>query len=286
MTPWQLESVSPNVAKVKCKLQGQRPELWVLLRTDAHHDNPKCDWNMERKHLKEAIERNAVIIDNGDLFCAMQGKYDKRASKKDVRPVHNTDKYLDSLVDEAVDFYEPYSKNFAIMGQGNHETKILKNHETNLTKRLVMGLRSKKKIPLQMSGYSGWVRFEFVYEGTKRQSKVLHHYHGSGGGGPVTRGVIQTNRMSVYTPDADIIFSGHTHDEWIVPIARQRLSQQGVVKRDEVIHCRAPGYKDAWGTGYGGWEVETAKGPKPIGALWLKFYIYAGEICMDITRAK
>jgi len=46
-----------------------------LLRSDVHHDNPKCNQDLERKHLDEAIEYDAPIIDNGDLFCAMQGKW-------------------------------------------------------------------------------------------------------------------------------------------------------------------------------------------------------------------
>lgn len=73
-------------------------EQWVLLRSDVHHDNPKCDQKLEKKHLDQAKEYNAIIIDNGDLFCAMQGKYDKRASKdadatRDDADGHNRQQY-------------------------------------------------------------------------------------------------------------------------------------------------------------------------------------------------
>ena len=260
-------------------------DFWILLRSDAHHDNPKCNQKLEKRHLQQAKERNAFILDNGDLFCAMQGKYDKRASKDAIRPEHQNGEYLDALVEEATDFYRPYLANFGLIGQGNHETKILKNHETNLSKRLVENLQ-KLGSPVQLSGYSGWVKFQFTVSQTRRHCKVLHHYHGTGGGGPVTRGVIQTNRMAVYTPDADILFTGHTHDEWVVTIARQRLSNKGFVFRDEAVHCRAPGYKDAWGSGYGGWEVETGKGPKPIGSLWCRFYYEDDQMKFEITKAK
>jgi hypothetical protein len=39
---------------------------------------------MEKRHLELARKRNAVIIDGGDLFCAMQGKYDPRSDKRDL----------------------------------------------------------------------------------------------------------------------------------------------------------------------------------------------------------
>lgn len=117
-------------------------------------------------------------------------------------------------------------------------------------------------------------------------SRILHYFHGTGGGGPVTRGVIQTNRLAVFNPDADIVLTGHTHDEWILPITRQRISDQGVPYHDEQIHVRTPGYKDSWSDGYGGWEVEKMLGPKPKGAAWLTFTIRARGIETTVERAK
>lgn len=281
---WKLIRNGINVFTVQATVTKNNP-FWILLRTDAHHDNPRCNQKLEKKHLEQAKDRDAFILDNGDLFCAMQGKYDKRSSKDAIRPEHQNGEYLDALIEEATDFYSPYIEHFGILGQGNHETKILKNHETNLTKRLVENLR-KLGSPVQLSGYSGWIKFSISDSHARRGCKVLHHYHGSGGGGPVTRGVIQTNRMAVYTPDADIVFTGHTHDEWVVPIARQRLTHKNNLCLDEVLHVRAPGYKDAWGSGYAGWEVETAKPPKPIGALWLQLYLEEQQVKCEVLRAK
>ena len=85
----------------------------------------------------------------------------------------------------------------------------------------------------------------------------------------MTKGVIQTNRIANYTPDANVVLTGHTHDDWIFSIPRQRISQNGRVYRDEQLHVRCPGYKDAWGDGSGGWEVERGMGPKNIGSVWL-----------------
>jgi hypothetical protein len=240
---------------------------------------------LEKKHLDTALERKAIVLDNGDFFCAMQGKFDKRGGKDSIRPEHNSGDYLDALVSTAATFNKPFTSIAWILGRGNHETAIRKNHETDLTDRLAEAMRHNGTNVLT-SGYGGWVRFLFEARGSYRQAINLHHYHGSGGGGPVTRGVIQTNRMAVYTPDADIVLTGHTHDSWLVPIPRQRINGKGTLFHDEQLHVRAPGYKDAWDDGYAGWEVETAKAPKPKGAYWLRFFYFDGRIHSEVTAAK
>lgn len=282
--PWAIERTAPNVVTARFDDVREGWEQWVLLRTDAHHDHPKCDQKLEEKHLKEAIACNAMILDNGDLFCAMQGKYDKRSNKECIRPEHQTGDYLDKLVTTAYDFYRPYQSHFAVLGRGNHETAIRKNHETDLTDRLGQ-LMTATGSPVLTSGYGGWLRFSLKVQKTKGMTYNLYHYHGSGGGGPVTRGVIQTNRVAVYTPDAHVVFTGHTHDSWTVPIPRVRVSTHGTVFHDEQLHVRAGGYKDAWGDGSHGWEVETNKGPKPLCAAWLRLYYENNDVKYESRRA-
>jgi UDP-2,3-diacylglucosamine pyrophosphatase LpxH len=75
----------------------------VLLISDLHWDNPHCDRELLRDHLEEAKKGGNDILINGDMFCLMQGKYDGRRSKSEIRPEHNNSRYLDSVVDTAVD---------------------------------------------------------------------------------------------------------------------------------------------------------------------------------------
>jgi hypothetical protein len=283
--PFTFEHDNRNVATVRFEACNSGREFWVLLRSDAHHDNPHCDQALEKKHLEQAKERGAAIIDNGDLFCVMQGKFDKRSDKSAIRPEHQKGDYLDRLVNTAAEFYQPYADNIVVLSHGNHETAIKNRHETDLTERLVQLINSGAKTNIQAGGYGGYVRFLFS-RNNQRMSRVLKRYHGTGGGGPVTRGVIQTNRMAVMFPDADIILTGHTHDEWVLPIQRERINDAGRIYLSPQIHARVPGYKDAWGDGMNGWEVEKMLGPKPIGSKWLKFTVRSDDVEMEILDAK
>lgn len=266
---WTVDELARNIHRINIDLNHVGDEQRVLLMSDVHWDNPKCNREKLIAHLEEAKAYNAPVIDNGDFFCAMQGKWDGRANKSDLRPEHQTSLYLDSLIDTACEFWKPYLHLLTVRGQGNHETAIIKRHETDLTQRLTERLRAAGASDVKLGGYSGWVVFQTNYRGRIKPIK-LHYHHGHGGGGPVTRGVIQTNRQAVYLADADIVFTGHTHDAWQVPIARVRLNADNtLVEHTRQTHVRVAGYKEEYGDGYGGWHVERGGPPKPVGSAWL-----------------
>jgi len=272
---WGFRESSRNVHVIDINLPHVGDEQWVLLQTDVHWDNPHCDWDLLRSHLDLAMERNAPVIDAGDFFCAMQGKYDKRSSKKDIRPEHMTGDYLDSLVRTAADFLDPYKHLLTVRGVGNHESAIQKNHETDLTERLCERLRASGS-PCRRGGFSGFVRFSLTCSG-RTNGRKLWYFHGAGGGGPVTRGVIQTNRQSVYVADADFVFTGHTHDSFLMPIERIRLALNDKIEQFRQVHIKGAGYKEEFRDGYGGWHVERGGPPKPVGAWWLRFHYPKGR---------
>jgi hypothetical protein len=275
------------VLRIEYRPERNTDHIWMLLRSDAHHDNAHTDLEMERRHLEEAKRRDALILDNGDLHCAMQGRWDRRADRSAMRPEYQFGNYLDRLVDEAVKFYGPYAPNWCMMGLGNHETAILKHHETNLTERVVERLKLEGAVNLQSCGYAGWVRILIYAPNTRRsQSLWIYRHHGYGGGGPVTRGTIQTSRMAVYLPDAQIVWTGHTHDQWIMPIERYRVTHADSPYLDRQVHIRTPGYKDEFSP-QDGWHTERGGPPKPRGALWIRARLLInGTIDYEITEAR
>ena len=260
--------------------KGFRQEF--LLTADRHWDNPQSNWELQEKHLQQAQEKGVGVLDFGDFFCAMQGRYDKRSNKSKLRKEHQTDDYLDSLISTAVDFFDPYSKNLIMISHGNHETAILKNHETDLTKRLCRGLSN----PVFNMGYSGWVIFAFKHKG-HTELKKLWYIHGYGGGGPVTKGVIQTNRRASYV-SADLIVTGHIHESWALDVPRIECSNDGRVIHKEQLHVQVPTYKDEYADGHEGWHIETGKPPKPVGATWLVFSKEDADapIVLDVRKAR
>jgi predicted phosphodiesterase len=250
-------------------------EYWVLLLSDNHHDSRYCRRDLEKKHLDMVKERDGLAIFFGDTFDAMQGKFDPRRSLEDVRPEDSSADYFNKIVEHAVEDYLPYASNIALFAKGNHETAVLDKTNTDLISNLVYRMNSEnsnKDHRIFAGHYGGWVRFMFNAHKTKRNSLRLKYNHGNGGVAPVTRGVIQTNRQAVFLPDADIVVNGHNHQGWVLPIARERLTNAGKVQKDLCWFVWVPGYHDGYGDGSSGYAVQKNTGPTPHGSVWLKFY--------------
>lgn len=242
-------------------------EQWVLLRSDVHHDSINCNISLEKKHLKQARERGALIFDFGDTFDVMQGRRDPRSNLDDLHEKYKTGEYYDAVVYDLINFYKPYKDNFVMFCHGNHETKVLKHANTDLTKRLAKGLG------VLHGGYGGWVRFMFDFSNKETHGKKLRFMHsGPGKNAVVTKGVIDVARISSWLTDADVVYLGHDHNQWIVPLEREGITNKGRIIRKPVTFVKAPGYNDGWGKGDKGWAVEQGHGPKPMGSVWLRFY--------------
>ena len=283
-----IEPKSRNVLTVRYDKIAVGWEAFVLLRADVHYDSIKSKRKLEKKHLELAKKRNALIFDFGDTFDAMQGKFDPRRTLSEVRPEHADAKYYDLIVEDAVRWYTPYMKNFAMFAQGNHETAVLDKVNTDLIGNLVYRLNIENKDSghrIHKGAYGGWIKFYFKVNKTVSKTFNMKYFHGTGGGAPVTRGVIQTARQAVYLPDADIVANGHNHQAYIVPLKRERLSIAGNVTQDTQWHVRIPGYKDDWNDGAEGWGVERGGGPTPQGAVWLRFYYDESSVAMQLIPA-
>lgn len=246
--------------------QGQ----WFLLRSDAHHDSIACNRDLELEHLEKAKKRDAFAFDGGDLFDAMQGRFDPRRSMDELRPEYRRGDYFDYVIKDCEKFYGPYAENFLVMARGNHEVAVRKHASTDLTDRLVYSLNAFHEGRIVAGGFGGWLRIVITRNKKYPLSSLnIKYFHGAGGEAPVTKGVIQTNRQAVYLPDAHVVLNGHNHWQYILPLARERLGQQGNHYSDLQYHVRIPGYHQGYGDGTRGWNVETGKAPKPIGCVWM-----------------
>ena len=243
----------------------------LFLISDLHWDNPKCDRKTLKRHLDYAISQGAVIVVNGDFFCLMQGKYDPRGSKKDILPEHNKANYLDAVIEDAVDWFAPYANHLQFIGYGNHETNILKRLETDPLRRFVdlFNYTHKPSKPLWLGGYGGWLTVQFHVTKTVRKSYAIHYYHGSGGGGIVTKGVIQNQRRDAMTEGADCVWMGHVHELYTMFTSKHTLDYNRVPTLIDILHVRTAAYKEEYQDGYGGWHIERGAPPKPVGGVML-----------------
>jgi len=250
-----------------------------LLMSDLHWDNPKCDRVRLKKDLDYAVREGLDIFLNGDTFCAMQGRYDGRRMKSDIREEHNTATYLDDLVGTAVEWFAPYREHIRLIGYGNHETAILKNCETDLLARLVEGLNARGG-DIVLGGYGGWIVWSFVAASGSGNgmSFRMKYYHGSGGGGPVTRGTIQAQRMLASVHGADCVWQGHVHESWTMTNVVETLNQKHTLELKEVLHVRTPTYKEEYGDGTKGWHVMRGAPPKPLGCYVLDLELRSKKI--------
>ena len=250
------------------KISGTKVK--VAMFSDIHWDNPKCDWDLLKRDLDYCVKESIPIMFNGDTFCLMQGKWDPRGTKSDIRPEHNNVRYLDSIVETAVDWFSPYAHLITVVGYGNHETAIIKRQETDVLQRFVDLLNYKNHTNVQTGGYGGWLIVnQEVRSGNSLATKVKY-FHGSGGGGIVTRGEINLTRALEMYEDFDVFAMGHIHENKCTNVSRDAIehhSAKGYFHKQKQIHLMITGtYKEEYGDGSKGWHVERGAPAKPIGS--------------------
>jgi len=240
----------------------------VAMLSDLHWDNPKCDWTLLKKHLDHCKENDIPVMVNGDFFCLMQGRGDKRSNKSDIRPEHNNAKYLDSIIETAVKFFKPYAEILTVLGYGNHETAIIKWQETDILQRFVDILNYECKTEVMTGGYGGWLIIKREFMGGLYPFKIKY-FHGSGGGGVVTKGALNLTRALEAFEGFDVFTMGHIHENSARNDVRDVLDASpkvGYRVQHKYIHSMITGcYKEEYGDGSKGWHVERGAPVKPIG---------------------
>ena len=242
----------------------------ILLCSDAHFDNKDCDRKLLKSHLDEAVKRNAIILLGGDTLCLMGGKWDPRSTKKDIRPEYNSGQYVDLIVEDVVKFFLPYAHHIAVIGYGNHETNFIKRNEHDPLLRIIHEINAKAGSNIQAGGYGGWIIFRFEPVSGPTASYKIKYFHGSGGGGVVTKGTINHQRFDAMIEGADCIWMQHIHDLWDLTVQVESIDDRCNTKLKDVLHIQTSTYKDEYNDGNGGWHIERGAPPKPLGGYWLE----------------
>jgi hypothetical protein len=243
--------------------------------SDIHWDNPKCDWNLLKHDLDFCLKNEIPIMFNGDTFCLMQGAYDPRKMKEDIRPEHNNARYFDSIIETAVDFFLPYANLLTVVGYGNHETSIIKRQETDVIQRFVTLLNYKAGSNVMTGGYGGWLIVNQLVKAKSNitQATKIKYFHGSGGGGLVTKGALNLTRAMEMYEGYDVFTMGHIHENSARNDVRDSINfhpSKGYYFNHKQIHSMITGtYKEEYINGLYGWHVERGAPMKPVGGRLL-----------------
>ena len=257
------------------EIQMDGKQVKIAMLSDIHWDNPKCDWNLLKRDLEYCKANDIPIMVNGDFFCLMQGRGDRRGNKSDIRPEHNNAKYLDSIVETAVEWWSPYAHLLTVIGYGNHETAIIKYQETDILQRFVDLLNYKNGTQVYAGGYGGWIVVRQTFDRNVVSSFKIKYFHGSGGGGVVTKGALNLTRALEMYEDFDVFTMGHIHENAARNDVRDTISNHsktGWRHEHKQIHLMLTGtYKEEYGDGSKGWHVERGAPVKPTGGRILFF---------------
>lgn len=157
------------------EIDGTKVQIGMF--SDIHWDNPKCDWDLLKRHLDYCLQESIPMVFNGDTFCLMQGKWDPRGTKSDIRPEHNNIRYLDSIIETAVDFFSPYAHLITVIGYGNHEC-----YHKDTEVLTYEGWKNIKKVTVndQVATFDDkHIYYEFPNAVVSKQANKLVHIEGS-----------------------------------------------------------------------------------------------------------
>jgi len=269
----ELKKISRNLHQINL----DQTESKIALLSDIHWDNPKCDREKLKRHLDYCKEQAIPVFIAGDFLCLMQGRYDPRRSKKDVLPEHNKANYIDAVIEDAVNWWTPYAHLITVIGYGNHETSIIKNLETDPLQRFVDLLNYTNKSSVFTGGYGGWLVIKKQFESNTFMTKMLKYFHGSGGGGVVTKGAINLTRALEMYENMDVFVMGHIHENSSRNDARDTIQYNPGKHYHELIqkqiHLAITGsYKEEYEDGFSGWHIERGAPIKPTGGRILTLH--------------
>lgn len=252
-----------NYFRFSFKTKSSKADINILTISDVHFDNIKCNRKLLKSHLDMIVELNGYITITGDLLCLMQGKYDPRSSKSALMAEHIGGNYIEKVIEDAVDFFAPYAKHILLISKGNHETSVSSRMEFDVLKYFIEKLNAKSGANVKLGEYSGYFQVEIDVNDYRRT--VNFGYHHGAWGGVVSKGTQGANRFGLIYPDADVFFTGHTHDGWVLAVPRLRLkAQQEKMIVENQWHVKTGTYKEEFEDGKG-WAVERIVMPKFLG---------------------
>jgi hypothetical protein len=194
----------------------------VLIVGDPHLEALSHNRELFLRDLDAAKARGDSVWIIGDTWSLILPRDLKRFTQG--RHGGKQDAIINQAVTYAFDVLKPYADNIDIMLLGNHEAEVIKRHHTDILALLIDRLNQVKtkgaykdsdgNARIAHAGYTAWVQVQFQkeYKGKRSwsTSNMVWLHHGRGGGAPVTKGMIDANRIRA-SRFADVYAIGHKH---------------------------------------------------------------------------
>ena len=185
-----------------------RQPLKLALFSDGHIDNPNFDEPTFVEHANYCFNDGYYMLFGGDLFDVIIRTDQKRATNS---LLERGDNQLNMKLDRVYELLKPYQSKILFIGRGNHEESLLKYNGMDILEVLVKLLNTGQSHQIALGNYANFLRFNFKH----KNGKPVAHYdiyqnHGMGGSAPVTKGMIDFNRIAKGV-NADLIWIGHKH---------------------------------------------------------------------------
>lgn len=188
----------------------------IRLMSDLHIGAANIDYDLINRELEDAKARKSRILINGDLLDLILPKDHKRfvpdVLHSEIAGRRDT---LNASVKFAVKILKPYANLIDMIGMGNHETAVEKYHAADPIAMVIDELQRHAKHKIFYGSYNGFVdyRISTIRGNSPRGSRlIIFYHHGGGGSAPVTKGMIDFNRLGFV--QADVKWVGHKHNRF------------------------------------------------------------------------
>ncbi len=257
---------------------------WLFLCSDLHLETPECDRARLKADLEDARKVGAGILVNGDVFDSIWPG-DKRFTPSVLRKeLRGKDDMAQAIVDDGKKVLGPYADLIRVIGNGNHERAIHRRRSCDPIAMLIKDLnwdleRQGSPHRIRHGGISGYMLTSFRFpakEGwsTSGMAHRLLYFHGSGGESPVTKGLININRIAANF-DYDLMTFGHKHNRVFVDDTCLYVTKSGRIAHRQRVSCLTGSYVTSYRQGgqknpiHYNYAEDFISIPKPIGGLFV-----------------
>jgi hypothetical protein len=248
-----------NSISKKFSSNKRRTKYIFALMNDIYLSENHPNLKLTEKHLKEAIEKNARILLNGNTLDFFRENKDFSIRKN---PESEFQKNLS--IDFAYEFLKPFASNIDFISYKDSE------HTNTLPlKKLISRLNYSMDTNILMCPSKNWFTINFQMGHSSYKYRIFSDEGKTKS--PVTKGKIQHSRLAEKIDGADVIWLFGKGNDYEHSRIIETLNSKNEILHKEILELRTPSYykKKTNGT-----ENEV---PESAGGRWLEIELHRSD---------